>query len=93
MMRSALLLAAVASASALHLGGSHSVGIPTTKLQAFSKEQLLTRTSLPLKGKDLQAIRGGEAAASPLKLLLLVTGWSVLICLPNMAAVLSSRAI
>ena len=77
MMRTALLLAVLASASALHLGGAPHSGLPTAKLAASSQAQTLSRTALPLKTAQLENIRGGapEAAASPLKLLLLIFGW------------------
>ena len=77
-MRAALLLAAAASASALHLGGAPTAGVPTTKLQARSQTAQLLRAATPVNNAQLEHIKGGapaEGAASPLKLLLLIVGW------------------
>jgi hypothetical protein len=77
-MRAALLLAAAASASALHLGGAPTAGMPSTKLQARSQTAQILRAAAPANAAQLEHIKGGapaEAAASPLKLMLLIVGW------------------
>jgi len=79
-MRAALLLAAAASASALHLGGAPTTGVPTTKLQARSQTAQLLRAAAPANAAQLEHIKGGapaEAGASPMKLMLLIVGWYV----------------
>ena len=79
-MRTAVLLAAAASASALHIDGAARAGLPAVKLQARSQEQLLLRATPTQKSAALEHLKGGAPAvapASPLKLLLLITGWSV----------------
>jgi len=79
-MRTAVLLAAAASASALHIDGAARAGLPAVKLQARSQEQLLLRATPTLKSAALEHLKGGAPAvapASPLKLLLLITGWYV----------------
>lgn len=75
-MRAALLLAAAASASALHLGGAPTAGLPTTKLQARSQTAQLLRVA-PVNNAQLEHIKGGAPSegASPMKLLLLIVGW------------------
>merc|ERR1740130_551406 len=77
-MRSALLLAAAASASALHLGGAPHGGLPSAKFQTRSTGALL-RSAMPLKDAQIEHIKGGAAAAdeaaSPTKLMLLIAGW------------------
>ena len=76
-MRSALILAAAASASALHVGGP-TTGIPTAKLTTSAASSLLSRTAMPLKGAQLEHLTGGapaEAKAGPVKLMLLILGW------------------
>jgi len=80
-MRSALLLAAAASASALHLGGAPQGGLPSAKLQVRGTGALL-RSAMPLKVAELEHIKGGAPAAvdekaSPLKLMLLILGWYI----------------
>merc|ERR1711966_34574 len=78
-MRSALILAAAASASALHVGGP-TTGIPTAKLTTSAASSLLSRTAMPLKGAQLEHLTGGapaEAKAGPVKLMLLILGWYV----------------
>lgn len=87
MLRSALLLAAAASASALHLGGAPQGGLATAKLQARGTGALL-RSAMPLKVAELEHIKGGAPAAadekaSPLKLMLLILGWCVLLPIPH----------
>jgi len=78
MMRSAILLAAAASASALHLGGAPHGGLPSAKLQTRSTGALL-RSAMPLKDAQIEHIKGGapavDEAASPTKLMLLIAGW------------------
>ena len=76
-MRSTLILAAAASASALHVGGP-TTGIPTAKLTTSAASSLLSRTAMPLKGAQLEHLTGGapaEAKAGPVKLMLLILGW------------------
>jgi len=78
MKRTALLLAAAASASALHIDGAARAGLPATKLQARTQEQLLARATPALKPAALEHLKGGAPAkASPAKLLALITGWYV----------------
>ena len=78
MMRSLVLMGAAASASALHLGGSAHSTVPTAKLQPSGQTALLARTAMPLKGAQLEHLKGGapaEAKAGPLKPMLLIAGW------------------
>ena len=85
-MRTAVLLAAAASASALHIDGAARAGLPAVKLQARSQEQLLLRATPTLKSAALEHLTGGAPAvapASPLKLLLLITGWLVPAAFPG----------
>ena len=88
MMRETVLLALAAMASAIHLGGSPHTGLPAAKIQTVSgQSQPLTRTALQLKpATELEHLRGGatahaapaaKAPASPLKLFVLIVGWSV----------------
>jgi solute carrier family 35 protein E1 len=54
--------------------------MPSTKLQARSQTAQILRAAAPANAAQLEHIKGGapaEAAASPLKLMLLIVGWYV----------------
>lgn len=99
MLRGTVLLAVAAMASAIHLGGSPHTGLPAAKIQTVSgQSQPLTRTALQLKpASELEHLRGGatahaapaaKAPASPLKLFVLIVGWSVpyILMLPKLSS-------
>lgn len=99
MLRGTVLFAVAAMASAIHLGGSPHTGLPAAKIQTVSgQSQPLTRTALQLKpATELEHLRGGatahaapaaKAPASPLKLFVLIVGWSVpyILMLPKLSS-------